>query len=227
LIGKNPHGCWILTLSNAVIQRWFAKNEVHCVVAGSVHAGLSLPYRDLDHRAMCRHAAGVLLGLGHRKLAFVTAKSQQAGDLESDTGFVEGVQKSWHAGAEAYVCRHDGSVTGIDHALRRLMEQSLPPTAMLVANANHYLTVVSTLALMGRRVPQDVSVISRDDAPFLSYLVPTPARYTAGVQVLTRSLLRLVLQILSGDLTAQRGIRLMPEFIRGGSLAPPAQPRKP
>jgi DNA-binding LacI/PurR family transcriptional regulator len=217
LIAENPHGCWILTLSNAAIQGWFAKNAVPCVVAGSVHAGLDLPYRDLDHRALCRHAAGVLLGLGHRKLALVIAKSQLAGDLESEAGFVEGVRKSSQAGAEALVCQHDGSVSGINRTLRRLLEQRMPVSAILVANAYHYLTVVSRLAQMGRRVPQDVSVISRDDDLFLSYMEPAPSRYAAHAQVLARSLLRPVLELLDGELVAQRGTRMVPEFIPGES----------
>jgi DNA-binding LacI/PurR family transcriptional regulator len=209
----------MLTLSNAAIQRWFAKCAVPCVVAGSVHAGLDLPYRDLDHRAMCRHAAGVMLGLGHRRLALVIAKSQLAGDLESEAGFVEGVRKSPHAGAEAQVCRHDGSVEGIGHAVRRLAEQRPPVTAILVANAYHYLTVVTRLGQAGRRVPHDVSVVSRDDDLFLSYLAPGPARYAASSHALAKSLLRPVLELLEKTPPSRRGLRLMPEFQAGGSLA--------
>jgi len=219
LLAENPHGCWILTLSNEAIQRWFAKNEMPCVVAGSVHAGLDLPYRDLDHRAMCRHAAGVLLGLGHRKLGLIIAKSRLAGDLESEAGFLEGVRKSSHAGAEALVAHHDGSVTGIGHALRRLREQSPPVTALLVANAYHYLTVVSRLAQTGSRVPEDVSVISRDDDLFLSYLTPIPARYAADPRAMAKSLLRATQDLLAGGPSARRGQRLMPEFIHGGSAS--------
>jgi DNA-binding LacI/PurR family transcriptional regulator len=218
LIAESPHGCWVLTLSNAAIQRWFAKNEMPCVVAGSVHAGLDLPYRDLDHRAICRHAAGVLLGLGHRKLALVIARSQLAGDLESEAGFVDGVQKSPHAGAETFVGRHDGSVEGIGHAMRRLVDQRPPVTAILVANAYHYLTVVSRLMQAGRRVPQDVSVISRDDDLFLSYLAPGPARYAASSHALAKSLLRPVLELLEKTPPSRRGLRLMPEFKTGGSI---------
>lgn len=223
LIAENPHGAWILTLSNAAIQRWFARHEVRCVVAGSVHAGLDLPYRDLDHRAMCRHAAGVLLGLGHRKLALIIAKSQLAGDLESEAGFVEGVQKSPHAGAEVQVGRHDGSVEGIGHAVRRLVDQRPAVTAILVANAYHYLTVVTRLGQAGRRVPQDVSVISRDDDLFLSYLAPGPARYAASSHALAKSLLRPLLELLEKTPPGRRGLRLMPEFKSGDSIAPPGR----
>ncbi|HSI07977.1 MAG TPA: substrate-binding domain-containing protein [Rariglobus sp.] len=219
LLAHNSYGCWILMLSNAAIQRWFSKHEVRCVVAGSVHAGLDLPYRDLDHRATCRHAAGVLLSLGHRKLALVVAKPQLAGDMESEAGFSEGIQKSPRTGAEAVICRHDGSVTGIGRGLRRLMAQTPAPTAILVANAYHYLTVVSHLSQIGRRVPQDVSVISRDDDLFLSYLTPAPARYLASAHTLAKSLLGPVLETLANTSALRRELRLMPKFTRGESIA--------
>jgi LacI family transcriptional regulator len=220
LMAENPHGCWILTLSNAAIQRWFDKHDVRCLVAGSVHAGLDLPYRDLDHRAMCRHAAGVLLGLGHRRLALVIAKSNLAGDLESEAGFVDGVQHSPQVGAESFVCRHDGTADGIGRALRRLMEQERPPTALLVVNPFHYLTVSSRLGQMGWRIPQDVSVISRDDDSFLSFVVPLPARYASSPQPFAKSLVRPVLELLEGHPPSDRTHRIIPQFIRGESLGP-------
>lgn len=225
LIAENPHGCWVLTLSNAAIQRWFARNKVRCIVAGSVHSGLDLPYRDLDHRAMCRHAAGMLLAQGHRRLALVIARSQLAGDLESEIGFVEGVRKSLHSGAEVVVGRHDGTVSGLGFVLRRLVDQDTPVTALLVANAYHYLTVVSRLAQMGRRVPQDVSVVSRDDDLFLSYLTPAPTRYAASAHVLAKSLLRPVLELLESGAPARREQLLMPDFLKGDSTSPLESPR--
>jgi LacI family transcriptional regulator len=219
LTAENPRGCWILTLSNAAIQSWFAKHEPHSVVAGSVHAGLDLPYRDLDHRAMCRHAAGMLLGLGHRKLGLVIAKSNLAGDLESEAGFLEGVSKSSRANAEAIVSRHDASVAGIQQALRRLLDRPAKPTALLVANAYHYLTVVTRLAQLGLRVPHDISVISRDDDAFLSYLTPTPARYVTSAHAFARSLLQPVVELTRNTPLVRRGQRLMPDFISGGSIS--------
>lgn len=223
LIAENPHGCWILTLSNAAIQRWFARNEVKCVVAGSVHAGLELPYQDLDHRAMCRHAAGVLLGLGHRKLALVIAKSQLAGDLESEAGFVEGVRASPREGAEASVCRHDGTPDGIAKSLRWLMEADRPPTALLVVNPFHYLAVSSRLLQLGLRIPQDVSLVSRDDDSFLPFLLPEPARYVTGPQPFAKGLARLALQLLQGQVLSEPAARIVPQFLRGGSLASPRE----
>ncbi len=219
LVAQHPHGCWVLTLSHETTQRWFERKGVPCAVAGSVYAGLGLPFRDLDHRAMCRHAAGMMLAQGHRKVALLIQKSRRAGDMESEAGFVEGVRSSPHPDAEVLVGYHDATVTGISAALRRLMDQKPPPTALLVANAYHYLTVVGRLAQAGWRVPEDVSVVSRDEDPFLDFLVPTPARYSVSAHMMARTLLRPVLELLEGGMVTHRAIRIMPDFNKGETLA--------
>lgn len=224
LVKRSPHGCWVLTLSNEKVQSWFAKNRVPCVVAGSIHPGIDLPFRDLDHRAMCRHAAGVLLGLGHRKIALVTHRSRRAGDVASEVGFLEGVTQSPHRDAEGVVLVHEQTAPGVCNLVRRLREQQHPPTALLVVNPYYYLTVTSRLAQIGARVPQDVSVISRDEDPFLSFIVPEPARYVVSPHVMAKALLRPVLELLNGEVVTQRANRIMPKFIRGGSIAAPPTP---
>jgi LacI family transcriptional regulator len=183
------------------------------VIAGSCHAGVDLPFRDLDYRAACRHAAGVLLALGHRRLALIAPKTRLAGDIESATGFLEGVRGSRHADATASVCHHDATVTGVAHLLKRI-------TALLVANAYHCLAVVSGLAKLGVRVPAEVSVISRDEGSFLTFLMPTPARYIANPRAFARSLLQPVLELLEGGGVTQRAQRLMPGFVRGETIGP-------
>lgn len=221
LVGQHPHGCWVLALSNETTQRWFDRNGVPSVVAGSVCAGINLPFCDIDHRAICRHSAGVMLGLGHRKLALLIQKSRRAGDLESEAGLLEGVRQSPHADAELVVVYHEGTVESICHRLRRLMEQKQPPTALLLANAYHYVTVVSGLMHGGWCVPQQVSIVSRDEDPFLSFLVPAPARYTVNPHIMARTLLRSVLELLEGGAVTHRLVRIMPDFVRGESLAVP------
>jgi LacI family transcriptional regulator len=219
LLAQHPHRCWVLTLSSEGTQYWFEQKGVPCVVAGSIYPGVNLPFRDLDHRAICRHAAGLMLGQGHRKIALLIQKSRRAGDLESELGFFEGVRLSPDRDAAAVVGSHDATIAGICAALRRLMEQKPAPTALLVANAYHYLTVVGWLAQMGWRVPQDVSVVSRDEDPFLSFLVPTPAHYSASPHIIARTLLRPVVELLAQAVVTQRSLRIMPEFIRGETLA--------
>ncbi len=219
LVDQHPHGCWILMLSNAGVQRWFEASRVPAIVAGSLHPRVGLPFRDLDHRALCRHAAGTLLGLGHRRLALLVAKSDHAGDLESETGFMEGVNQSLNRDATAIVAHHNGTRQGVQHAVRRLVAGPDAVSAILVANAYHYLTVVSGLAQLGLKVPSDVSVISRDEDRFLAFLVPEPSRYEASAHGLAKALLHPVIEILERGATTSGSSRLMPAFVRGESIA--------
>jgi len=221
LVTRNPHGCWILMLATEEMQRWFSRRAIPCIVAGSTFPGLDLPFRDLDHRAMCRHAAGVLLGLGHRWLVMLAPQSRRAGDVAGESGFLEGVRQSRHAEADALVVHHEDTVAGVTHAVRRILKLLPAPTGWLVVQPHYYLAASSRLAGAGVRIPEDISMISRDDDPFLSFVVPMPARYGVSPHVMARNLLRPVLELMKGGAVAQRGGLIMPDFIKGASIAPP------
>lgn len=219
LVTQHPHGCWILLLSPESVQRWFQQHGVPCVVAGSTYRGVDLAFCDVDHRAICRHAAGFMLGRGHRKIAMLAQKSRYAGDLESEAGFAEGVNQSPHADTSFVIGYHESTAQNISHAVRRLMTLKPAPTALLVMNPFHYLTVLSCLARLGLRVPEDVSLLSRDGEPYFSFLLPAPAHYAANPRLFAKTLLAPVLQLLAGEHVTQRAISIMPAFVKGASLS--------
>lgn len=219
LVGQNPHGAWILTLSSEPMQRWFSRRGVPCLVAGSTFPGITLPHYDLDYRAICRHAAGVLLRLGHRRLAILNRESPRAGDVDSELGFTEGVKTSSQADATCEVAYHRDDVESVSRALKRLLDRARPPTALLVCNSYVYLSTVSLLAQRGLRVPQDISLISRDDDPFLTSLAPTPARYALDPHIFAKKMLGALLQLLNHSPTLRAPQPLLPKFTAGGSTA--------
>jgi LacI family transcriptional regulator len=218
LIRQHDYACWILLLANEGMQRWFAASGQKCVVAGTVYEGLDLPFCAADHAAMCGHVARLMLERGHRQLALLLRRSGLAADLASERGFRDAVKKSAYRGAEATVCHHHDSVTGIAEQLRQLMRRSRPPTALLVTNAHYYLTVATCLQQMGKRIRHDVSVVSRTDDPFLGFLSPEPARYTVSADAMARGLAQIVLDLLQGREPQQRAVRILPQFNFGESL---------
>jgi LacI family transcriptional regulator len=160
-----------------------------------------------------------MLRLGHRRIAFFAPQSHRAGDLESERGFDDGVRASPHD-VQAVVARHDGTVDGAYRTLRRLFDVAEPPTAVLVAQAAYYLTVVSFLAQRGLSVPRDVSLVSREDESFLTYLRPAPARYTCNPKTYARRLMLQLQWIFAGERGAHTLHRIEPKFHAGDSLAP-------
>ena len=99
------------------------------------------------------------------------------------------------------------------------MAPATRPTALAVPNPYCCLAVMSGLAQLGWRVPEQVSLISRDDDPFLAYLVPEVARYVVSPRAFVRCLLPQVLELLPGGVvSSRRAVRLMPQFVRGASI---------
>ncbi|MBL9216012.1 MAG: substrate-binding domain-containing protein [Opitutaceae bacterium] len=223
LVAQNPQTCWVLTHSTESLQRWFYERGIPCIVAGSGHHGVPLPNIDLDYFAVCRHAVGAMLRHGHRRLAFFVQQSQRGGDLESEAGFLDGVQRSGHPEVESVVTRHDGTVEGAWRMLSRLFDSPSPPTALLIAKPAFYLTAITFLADRGLRVGEQVSLISRDHDSFLSYLRPSPAGYMVSPRTYAKRLFPLVLAYTRNQPIAQPGQRIEPKFVPGGSRA--AQPR--
>jgi LacI family transcriptional regulator len=225
LIGQHAHSAWVLTLSSEAMQRWFARRGTPCLVAGSTYPDIALPHYDLDNRAICRHAAGILLRVGHRRLALLNRESRRAGDVDSERGFIEGVRRSPHRDATAVIAYHRDDVDSVARALRTLLERNNPPTALVVSNSYAYLSTASVLAQRGLRVPQDISLISRDDDPFLASLVPEPARYRVDPHSFAKKIVGSLLQILNRSAPLRSPTPLLPKFAAGGSTsAPPPGP---
>lgn len=219
LVKQSPQDCWVLAHSNERVQQWFQEQEVPCVIAGSSHHGLDLPSVDLDYFAVCRHAAGVLLRHGHRRIGFLTVSSQRAGDLESEAGFAAGARQPTYGDVTPHLLRHDGTVTAVNRILSRIFDLAVAPTALLIANPVYYLTTVTFLAERRLRVPQDVSLISRDDDTFLAYLNPTPSRYSTNARSFAKRLMQPLLLKLAGEKLPHAAFRIEPTYLAGPSLS--------
>lgn len=217
LVDSHPARCWLLARSHRALQRWFEQSELPCLVAGSAHAGIDLPSVDIDHRALCRHAATTFLRQGHRRLVLFLEKAGHGGDDDSEQGFREGVAS--HDGAEPpLICRPAKGPAAIANELRRLRNLTSPPTGYLLSNSFSYLTVLSHLAQEGRCVPRDVSLISRDEEPFLSHLLPTPTRYAIPPAKFATAVNQAIKRVLERSGPRRFDVRIMPDFVKGASV---------
>lgn len=213
-VRQNRVFCCVLVSVSRALQRWCADQAIPALVLGSCHASVRLPSLDVDYRAVCRHAAGLLRARGHRRMAFVVPDTDAAGDLASEEGFREGC-----APADGLVVRHNGSLAGITARLDALFASARPPTGLLVAKPAATLAVIGYLLKRGRRVPRDVSLLARDsDGLFEGVISHYRFPEKTFVQRLTRLMLQLVEQ---GRLRAGPSL-IFPRYVPGGSLDGPA-----
>jgi DNA-binding LacI/PurR family transcriptional regulator len=216
LTTRSPAAAWLLFGSREPVQSWFIRQRLPCLVVGSCAPDISLPSIDADYRALCRHAGGMLSGKGHRHIVFIRPAGDYGGDMQSEQGLREALGGS-HA-PSLQVIAHDGTAAHLCALLDKELRSARPPTACVVARAVHVLTVLMFLQQRGKRIPQDIAVISRDDETFLQHTVPVTTRYAANTGQFARSVCKAARQLAETGSLPPKAMRLMPRLIRGETL---------
>jgi len=216
-VRQNQVFCCLLLWSRTELQQWFAANAFPALVLGSCHASVRLPSLDVDFKAVCRHAAGTLLGKGHRRLALIVPDSGRPGTLASEEGFRAAGQRGQDE-AELQIVRHNGTAQHLGAKLDLLFAGTHPPTGLVVAQAQQVFNVLLYLLKRGLSVPGDVSIIARDPDGYFAGLAPPLSHYYFQRQAFNHRLTRLMLQMLNqGGLPIQPYL-ISPRYFPGGTV---------
>ena len=134
-------------------------------------APLEFPTVDVDDRAGTILGLEHLVGLGHERIGFISAKLP-GNNLQREDAYIEFMTDRFGGHPEGYVQRAPNSLAGGEAALRALLSLPEPPTAV---SASTDLTAVGVLHAaygLGRTVPSGLSVIGWDDITIAAYTVP-------------------------------------------------------
>lgn len=209
---------WVVLHATRPIQQWFAGHGLPCVISGSCHDGVHLPSVEFDYFASCFHAANLLLGKGHRHLACVAPGKLNASEQSAVNGFLAAVNR--RPTAQASITAHDGSREDICLSLAKLLRLSPPPTGYLAMLPEHTLTILGFLQDRGWRVPGHAALICRSHDMVLNFVVPSVAHYQIDCVKNGYKTADLLLDIIRHGQGKIRHIKIMPEFVSGGTLAP-------
>jgi DNA-binding LacI/PurR family transcriptional regulator len=216
LTSRIEAAAWITFGSREPMQRWFSRSALPCLVAGSCAPGIPLPSVDLDYRAACRHAGGLLRKGGHRHIALCLPEGATGGEALSEEGLREAL--AGDPSMRLTVFRHDGTPENLRAHLDALMSRATPPSAILVARAAHVLTVLTHLQRKGLHIPRDVAIVSRDDESYLAHLSPTIARYQIDPALFPRRLSLAARQLAETGTFPPHAVRLIPRYLPGDSV---------
>jgi len=221
LMGDLHSSVWLLWRSTRQIQAWFLRHGHRHVVLGTAFDPKASPSVDIDHVATARHAAATFGRLGHRRIAVVVANSSLAGDQASVDGFCDGARDYERGTLQATSVRHDGTPTDIFRAIDRLMKLARPPTAIFSAGGMQTIAILTRLLQIGIRVPEEVSVISRDDDPALDFVAPVPARYYRPPIKFARGVFRQIERQITVSKSVHIAHLILPDLIARETLAVP------
>ena len=147
----------------------FENIHIPVVFVGSKVASLSSNFVSVDNKKGARLAVEYLLGLGHKKIACIQARSINISGYERLTGYKETLAGAGvELGEEYIVTSQKFNLTGGFDAAIRLLSLNDPPTAIVAFEDLLALGAVEAAKSMGKNVPADLSIVGFDDIMFSS-----------------------------------------------------------
>jgi LacI family transcriptional regulator len=175
----------------------------------------------IDNVAASREAAGHLIGLGHRRIAFLGGPASSTTVQDRAQGYRDALKVAGLAESAAVVRYGDFTEESGYAATREILDVSPPPTALLCANDRIALGAYAAAADAGRRVPTDVSIVGFDDTPIARYVRPTLTTVAIPTYEMGSAAVRMLLAQLGGNTVSE--IETMPtRLVVRDSAAPPA-----
>ena len=216
LLHAHPDSAWVLFGSTLAMQEWFSAHRLPVILVGPVFPGIDLPSVEYDHAAIAQHAAAVLAAAGHTRTAILLQHTGSAADATTSDAFAAARRPG---APPPLVFVHDGSLAQIEARLRRLARLPARPTALFVTKSHVIPAAATLLPLLGLAIPRDLSVICREDDPFLEYLFPAVARYSSDSSAIARKLAVTLARLARGQSLKITHDRIMPRFVAGSSIA--------
>jgi DNA-binding LacI/PurR family transcriptional regulator len=185
----------------------------------SVTAGFTTVWTD-DTTAM-EESVSYLAGLGHVRLARVTGLGDLSHVQIRNAAFLESTARHRVTGQ---VVDADFSAEGGRLATRALVEGPDRPTAILFDNDLMAVAALSSLAELGIRVPEEMSVLAWDDSPLCEITHPRLSAMSHNVMSFGAHVARRLFDLLEGVAPAAHLDSTPSLRVRASTAPPPALP---
>jgi len=161
-----------------------------------------------------------LIGLGHKRIAYIGDRGGLQSDNERLAGYRHGLACAGYPFLPDLVVHGDGKPEGGGHAMEQLLALPKPPTAVFCYNDMSALGALRVLHGRGIRVPEDLSLVGFDDLAIASYTSPLLTTVSQPKQQMGRMAMEILIKLLS-RVDSKTNIKVEGELIIRESTAPP------
>ncbi len=173
----------------------------------------------VDLTGASRIAFDYLFDLGHRNMGHISGPGDLMPARERERGFLleaEGADIPTPA-----LARQEYSEEGGFKAVHELLTDNPAITAIYAGTFSQSVGALKALKALGRRVPEDVSLLSYDDLPLAAYLEPSLTTMALPLQELGSAAIDALLDQLHGTEPRNVVLRGQATIIERDSTAPP------
>lgn len=165
-------------------------------------------------RAVTEH----LVGLGHRRIAYIGDQFGYQSDTERFAGYREALNAAAIPFLPELVVRGDGKPEAAMRAMDELLALKGPPTAVCCYNDMSALGAMRSIHMLGLRVPEDISIAGFDDLFVASYTQPPLTTVRQPMRRMGQLAMENLIKLMSGQESVVR-IKINAELIVRESTA--------
>jgi len=176
----------------------------------------------VDHRAGAKAATRYLIGLGHRRIALLTADARMRPSRERIAGFREVFAEAGIDPAGAQLCIQASPMDFAHGDTLALLRDGSRPTAIIALGTRILAGVLRAARDLDLSVPGDLSVMSVGDTDLAAVHTPAITALRWSLEDVGRAAAELLLQRLRGDVGQAQYRALLPvDLVLRDSCAPP------
>ena len=161
-----------------------------------------------------------LIGLGHKRIAYIGDRGGFQSDIERLAGYRQALAQAEYPFLPELVVHGDGKPEGGGQAMERLLALPNPPTAVFCYNDMSAVGALRALRGHGIKVPDDLSLVGFDDLAIASYTSPLLTTVSQPKQQMGRMAMEIMIKLLS-RIDSKTNIKVEGELIVRESTAPP------
>jgi LacI family transcriptional regulator len=181
------------------------------------------PWVDVNNRRAFERATGLLLQLGHRRIALLNGHEHMDFAKRRREGYLRALSEAGVSVDPALMCSAEMTESYGYAETQRLLRAPDPPTAILVSSLISAIGVRRAIQDAGLRLGREVSVITHDDD--LSYLkngadVPLFTATRSSVREAGRLLGEMLIALIEDPATEVRSRLMEAELVVGASTGP-------
>ncbi|MBC8248972.1 MAG: LacI family DNA-binding transcriptional regulator, partial [Anaerolineales bacterium] len=183
------------------------------IAFGRTASEQDFPYLDVDGEKGVCEAVEYLIGLGHRRIGFISPSMYLMFAEHRLAGYKRALQDNGLELDPALVVEGNLTQSGGYQRMEQLLDLEEPPTAVVTGNDLMAFGAMETAQERGLVVGHDIAVIGFDDIPLAAYFRPTLTTVRQPIYDIGKMLSQMLIKIIKGEEPAQRQIILQPELV--------------
>ena len=213
---------WLLFRASTATQQFFARQARPALLIGNPSPGIDLPAVEIDLGAVSHHAAMALLRHNHhpKDLRLVIPGSDLGGHQLITDGFARALAPHLtqdQIGRQIF--RHHEDHSDLLGGLANLLNVNPRPTGLIVLRTSAALEILGHLTYhLQYRLPNDLSLLSLEDTPFMASSVPEITRYHFDYRKYSTKVFDQLIKALSGIMIKNEQMPITPEMIPAQTL---------